>query len=61
MLKLSNESENFAQRLKVNKIDYKKVSSLTNFGKWGFWNPYFKTDCRDIYMYIYINISFTKT
>ena len=34
------------QRLEVSQIDKKKSTSRT-IGKWVFWNPCFKTDCRD--------------
>ena len=29
-------------------------SSLRTIGKWVFWNPCFKIDCRDVYIYTYI-------
>ena len=56
MLKLSQRSEILQSVQMLTKSIVKKVSGFKMIGKWVFWNPCFTTDCREVYLCMYLCI-----
>ena len=56
MLKLGQRSEILQGSQMLTKSIVKKVSSFRSIGKWVFWNPCFTTDCREVYLCMYLCI-----